>query len=56
MLNTGFFFIRVAVADNHSANENVFNILLDKFKEVESATKQVPILPNKKIVFWLYIY
>ncbi len=31
LINSGFF-IRAVVADNHSANVNTFNILLDKFE------------------------
>ena len=31
LINSGFF-IRAVVADNHSANVNAFNILLDKFE------------------------
>ena len=33
VINTGFFFIRPVVADNHSANVDAFNILLEKLEE-----------------------
>ena len=38
VINTGFFFIRAVVADNHSANANAFNISFDKFEEEKRTT------------------
>ena len=51
------FFIRAVVADNHSANVNAFNILLDKLEEDKKEDITIP-KSQKEYFYFLtrYIY
>ena len=51
LINSGFF-IRAVVADNHSANVNAFNILLDKFEGDKTHYITLPNPPPKIFLFF----
>ena len=51
LINSGFF-IRAIVADNHSANVNAFNILLDKFEGDKMHYITLPNPPSKIFLFF----
>ena len=51
LINSGFF-IRAVVADNHSANVNAFNILLDKFEGDKMHYITLPNPPPKIFLFF----
>ena len=51
VVNAGFF-IRAVVADNHSANVNAFNILLDKFEGDKKYYITIPNSPKNIFLFF----
>ena len=54
-MNSGFF-IRADVADNHSANVNAFNILLDEFEGDKTYNITLPNPPSKYFCFFFSVH